>query len=254
MNAPAPKSPPGPNRVNRRRDWLVVALLVLGIGFCLYLLRGNGVARPAAHYGLRLAAVALSLTAWFRSQSLIGSRETGDGAISDGMHEVTASLHGWLLSHPRGANAVLIVSSAFIDVFGLFLIGAGIFGPTLRPFVALLILFILRQIGQAVTALPAPREMIWRYPGFPSLLVTYGTASDFFFSGHTAIAVLGAIEIARLFPWWAGMAAGVVAAIEALTVLALRAHYSMDIIAAVLAACCAAGLSAWICSPAIAAF
>jgi hypothetical protein len=44
--------------------------------------------------------------------------------------------------------------------------------------------------------------MIWRYPGVPSLLVTYGTSNDLFFSGHTALAVYGSIELA----WWGGPA------------------------------------------------
>src|SRR3974377_2570935 len=34
-------------------------------------------------------------------------------------------------------------------------------------------------------------------PGFPSLLVTYGVANNYFFSGHTGIAVLGAAELVR---------------------------------------------------------
>ena len=42
--------------------------------------------------------------------------------------------------------------------------------------------------------------MIWRNPGFPSLLVTYGVSNDFFISGHTAIAVLGAIAASKLGP------------------------------------------------------
>jgi len=36
-------------------------------------------------------------------------------------------------------------------------------------------------------------NMIWHYPGFPSLLVTL-CRNDFFFSGHTAIAVFGAMS------------------------------------------------------------
>ena len=40
--------------------------------------------------------------------------------------------------------------------------------------------------------------MIWHDPGFPSFLVTYHVANDFFFSGHTAIAVFGAIELSRM--------------------------------------------------------
>jgi membrane-associated phospholipid phosphatase len=73
--------------------------------------------------------------------------------------------------------------------------------------------------------------MIWRYPGFPSLLVTYGTATDFFFSGHTAIAVYAATELARLHRRWLTIAAIVVAGIEAATVIVLRAHYTPDVVA-----------------------
>ena len=60
-------------------------------------------------------------------------------------------------------------------------------------------LFALRQLCQGLCAFAPPGEgMIWRRPGIPSLLVTYGTATDLFFSGHTAIAVYGALELGRL--------------------------------------------------------
>ena len=73
-----------------------------------------------------------------------------------------------------------------------------IFRGELRPFAGLVIVLGLRQIMQACVALPAPPDAIWHYPGFPSLLVTYGVANDYFYSGHTAIAVLGAAEVARI--------------------------------------------------------
>jgi membrane-associated phospholipid phosphatase len=82
-----------------------------------------------------------------------------------------------------------------------------------------------RQLCQALCALPVPPRMIWRHPGFPSLLVTYGVSTDFFISGHTAIAVLGAVEICRLLPLPFGIAAIVVALLEAVLVIVLRAHY-----------------------------
>jgi len=229
----------------RAAKWLIVAAAAAVIVACLLALRhaqADGAGRVLL-CGLRVVIVAMALAAWFASQSLIGSRVPKAAAITDGIHELTAPLHRYLQGHPRGANALLIVSSAFIDLFGLFLIGAGIFGPSLRPFTALLILFAMRQVCQSLCALPAPRDMIWRYPGFPSLLVTYGVANDFFFSGHTAIAVLGAIEVARLCPGWLGLAAGVVALLEAGVVLVLRAHYTMDIVGAVTAAFCAAALA-----------
>ena len=46
--------------------------------------------------------------------------------------------------------------------------------------------------------MPAPPGIIWRHPGFPSLFVTYAVGNDFFFSGHTALAVFGAIQLASL--------------------------------------------------------
>jgi len=54
-------------------------------------------------------------------------------------------------------------------------------------------------MAQATTALPAPPGMLWRDPGFPSLLVTYSVGNDFFFSGHTAFAVFGAPVWAELW-------------------------------------------------------
>ena len=235
---------------NRLVRVLGFALLLAAIGLCLFLLSretqiGGG---RLMHYGLRAGIVVLSLAAWFWSQSLIGSRELKDGLITDGVHELSAPLHRYLTAHPKAAKAVLIVSSLCIDIFGIFVICAGIFGSTLRPFVALLILFAFRQFCQALCALPAPRGMIWRHPGVPSLLVTYGVGNDFFFSGHTAVAMLSAIEIARVAPLWLGITAGVIAFLEAVTVVVLRAHYTMDIIAAICATWCAFTLANWLCS------
>lgn len=236
----------GPKRALPR--FLLLLCLAAGIGACFYFMRQIGPdAAPLYRYGLRILIVALALTAWFTSQSLIASRGLKDGQIGDGIHEITAPLHDYLLAHPRAADRLLIISSVFIDLFGLFLIAVSIFGPGMRPFLALLILFIMRQACQGLCALPVPRQMIWRHPGFPSLLVTYGTDNDFFFSGHTAIATLGAIEIARMGYWWLAVVAAVIAFCEGATVLVLRAHYTIDVFTAVVAAFCAAGLAGWIC-------
>ena len=84
----------------------------------------------------------------------------------------------------------------------------------------LLILFGLRQLCQGLCALPPPEGMIWRNPGFPSLLVTYGTATDLFFSGHTAIAVYGCLELAH----WGGP----VAAVAGIAIAAHRGERRAD--------------------------
>lgn len=200
--------------------------------------------------GLRAGVVAGALVAWFWTQSLIARKSAPKDGIGDVVHDLTARWNRYFSTHDRAANAALIVSSIFIDLFGLSLIGMAIFGSTFAPFLAILILFGLRQLCQGFCTLPPPPGMIWRKPGFPALLVTYSVGNDFFFSGHTAIAVLGAIEAASLGPTWLAIMAGSIALGEMLIVLVLRAHYTMDVVAGALAAFFAAAAAGRL-SPAV---
>jgi membrane-associated phospholipid phosphatase len=187
--------------------------------------------------GKRLAVIAVALVIWFWTQRLIAARGSpGHGGIGDWIHDLTAGWHAWLLEHPRAADRLLIASSLFIDLFGLFMIGASLFGQSFAPFLGILIVFLMRQISQLMCALPPPQGIIWRDPGVPSLLVTYGVGNDFFFSGHTALAVLGALEMANIGPVWLAVLAVVIALGEMITVIVLRAHYTLDVITGILAA------------------
>jgi membrane-associated phospholipid phosphatase len=192
---------------------------------------------------IRCGVIVVGLTAWFWTQSLIGQRPPVAGAIGDGIHEFTAPLNQAFHEHPPAANALLIVSSAVIDVLAIFLLVTTIFGPSVRPFLGLLLLFAMRQGCQALCSLPPPAGMIWRNPGFPSLLVTYGVSNDLFFSGHTALAVYGSIELSRAGKTPLKVLAVLLTLFEVATVLVLRAHYTMDVVAGVLAALVAAGLA-----------
>ncbi len=179
---------------------------------------------------VRLLLMTCALGLWFATQHWLGARPpmTGSASIGDGVHVLTAPIHGWLLDHPGAANGLLIASSLCIDLLALTLFGLSLFGKSLRPFIGMLIIFLLRQICQVTCALPPPPGMIWHDPGFPSLLVTYGVASDFFFSGHTAMAVWGCMELARLGRKWLWLAVAV-AVFEITVVLVLRAHWTMDV-------------------------
>jgi hypothetical protein len=180
-------------------------------------------------FAVRLVVTAGALAIWFWTQSLIGARGLPEVGIGDGVLAATGSVNAYLHEHASVANALLIVSSAIIDLLGIFLLGKWLFGASARPLLGLVIVLGLRQIMEAVVALPPPPNTIWHYPGFPSLLVTYGVSNDYFFSGHTAIAVLGATEMARLGRrWLTALGVGIVI-FEVLTVLVLRAHYTMDV-------------------------
>jgi len=194
---------------------------------------------------IRFAFVVVGLGIWYTTQSLIKNRPTGTGCIGDGLHTLTAGANAFLLAKPKWADRLLVASSLGIDALGVFVLTNSIVGDSIRPFLGLLILFGLRQICQAVTALPPPEGMIWRSPGVPSLLVTYGVSNDLFFSGHTALAVYGAIELGRFGPVWAVV--GVLLAVfEASAVLVLRAHYTMDVFTGVVTAFAASVAAAWL--------
>ena len=208
---------------------------------------------------IRILLVMIGLGLWFLTQSMIGQRENLEGdydSVSDLLTRgdaglmLTSSTYRFLRENRAWSNTLLISSSAVIDLLGGVLLLWAIFGPSLRPFVGLLILFGLRQLSQNLCVLPPPDGIIWEYPGFPSLLVTYDVANDFFFSGHTGIAVYGAVEIGRM-KGWKGVSCGVaIAVFEATSVLFLRAHYTMDVLTGVLAAICAAYFASRI-SPAV---
>jgi hypothetical protein len=182
--------------------------------------------------------VIVGLAAWYTTQYLIGEKarmpaDEVDKASSfltqhDRLLALLGPVNRFLNANPGWANCLLVVSSVLIDLLGVFLLLWSIFGPSIKPFVGMVILFGLRQICQAVTTLPPPKGMIWRYPGFPSLLVTYGVANDLFFSGHTALAVYGAVQLAQLGNGWL-IAAVLLAVFQILAVLVLRAHYTMDV-------------------------
>jgi hypothetical protein len=188
----------------------------------------------------RIVLTAIALGIWFWTQSLIAGRPVPPSGVGDALHAMTAGLNSYLSQSPAAANALLIFSSAVIDGLGIFLLLRWLFGPSVRPFLGLVLLLALRQVMQAICALPAPPNMIWHYPGFPSLLVTYNVGNDFFFSGHTAIAVFAGIELARLGKRGLTALAVEIVLFEIAAVLVLRAHYTMDIFTGLLAALCVA--------------
>jgi hypothetical protein len=189
--------------------------------------------------GVRFGLVVAGIVAWYWSQAFIGKRTPQvayEVPLSDGIHVLTARMHHRYATNVAAGNRLLIISSLVIDLLGAYLLVTAIFGESFRPYLGLVMVFGLRQICQVLCPLPAPTGMVWRYPGVPAVLVTYGTANDLFFSGHTSIAVYGAATLAGHYGPW-GLGIGItIALFEALTVLVLRAHYTMDVFTGIICA------------------
>ncbi len=185
---------------------------------------------------LRVLVIAVSLVAWFVTQRMIGARSVAGGAVYDHFHVLTARWNAWLHQHPPAANAILVASSLCVDAVTLFVLFYAVFGPSFAPFWGLFGLFALRQLSQAAVALPPPQGIIWRDPGVPSLFVTYAVGNDFFFSGHTALAVYGAMQLAALQIPLLTAAGIAIAALQVVAVIVLRAHWTMDVLCGLFAA------------------
>lgn len=189
--------------------------------------------------GARVLLVAAGIAIWYWSQAILGKRVpkvTNEVPLTDGIHLLTARIHQRYATNIPAGNRLLILSSLVIDLLGAYILGSAIFGESIRPYLGLVMVFALRQVCQMLCPLPAPSGMVWRYPGVPAILVTYGTANDLFFSGHTAIAVYGAATLAGHYGT-AGLIVGLLIALfEAGTVLVLRAHYTMDVFTGIICA------------------
>ena len=185
-------------------------------------------------WAVRLAAIVLGLGIWYVSQAWLARRVVvtpSAGELGDTVHHWTRRMHRGLQERPRLTNGLLAGSSLAIDLLGIWLLASAVFGPSFGPGLGMILIFALRQVVQFLCPLPPPRGMLWRDPGFPTLLVTYGTDNDLFFSGHTALAVYGAMCLATAFgPAGVVLGAGLVV-FEIVVVLILRAHYTMDVFA-----------------------
>jgi hypothetical protein len=179
---------------------------------------------------VKILIVIGSLGIWFLSQWALAKFRNDLPPHYDAVHEWTKKWNTYFATHKKACNTLLIISSLFIDALVLFIIAISIWGPSFRPFVALMVLFVFRQISQALVTLPIPPGSIWHYPGFPSLVVTYGIANDLFFSGHTALAVLGGMELIHLGYLPLTLLALFILIYETLVVLILSAHWSAPVI------------------------
>jgi hypothetical protein len=189
--------------------------------------------------GIRMGFVVAGIAAWYWTQAVLGKRVPKvkhEVPLTDGIHVLTARIHKRYFTNTAAGNRLLIASSLVIDLVGAYMLCSAIFGVSIRPYLGLVLLFALRQVCQMLCPLPSPEGMVWRYPGVPAILVTYGTANDLFFSGHTAIAVYGAATLAGHWGTWGLVLGLTIAVFEALTVIVLRAHYTMDVFTGIICA------------------
>lgn len=184
------------------------------------------------------------LMLWFHSQAFLASYLTGCGN-HDTIHIALTTLNDYAKNTPLFAEFLLASSGLIVDIAAITLVTLYIFGQlSTRTIMALFGIFVFRQLCQLLVALPAPNGMIWFTPNMPSVLVTYETGVDFFFSGHTAITAF------FTFVMWSRTTDHlkrslniylIVQLIWQITcIMILRSHWTQDVITALLVAWIAA--------------
>jgi hypothetical protein len=192
----------------------------------------------------QVIAVGAAYAAWLVSQHLLEKSRGAVDGFTDHTHQLLAGINAFLNAHPMLADVILALSSFEVDLAAVSMVAFFFARRESRPLLALWLILIMRQLCQASVSIPAPEGMIWRYPGFPTLVVTYSTSTDFFFSGHMALAALIATEVtAQGAPRWKQALAWGVAGAQAVVILAMRFHYITDVVAGCLAAVAATQLA-----------
>ncbi|KAH3764975.1 hypothetical protein Pelo_3155 [Pelomyxa schiedti] len=163
-------------------------------------------------------------------------------AINDKLVALTAPINAYLHSHPPVASAAQAVSSAVIDAtfLSLFVIGA-LCRSTVRPFLSVFVLMLLRFVAQLLATFPCPADFMWprgQMFGFnvPTLFVDYHPTNDFFFSGHVGSLVVAAIQFAMMDYWWLALFECIAVVPVMLLVVSFRVHRGIDVFTATIAA------------------
>jgi hypothetical protein len=181
---------------------------------------------------------------WHITQLLLSTDISSDNSIIDRIHNTNLvnSIISLLNDNHALASANFILTSFLIDInmfyvahkFLLAKSGSNQEKHTRRTMFILLVGFVCRQICQYINRVPKPENMIWFDPGVPAILVTYIVENDFFFSGHTYVAITSGLFIihdnTNLFVKIYGT---LYIIYEILFVLFTRSHYFMDIYGAV---------------------
>jgi hypothetical protein len=153
--------------------------------------------------------------------------------VEDLGHRIVPSLD--LMLGRETAQYVFWIGTLPLELFFLgIVIAVLVTGRGMRLGLCLYVAYFLHWLFLPATTLPPPDHSVWR---FPDGVFTLGRPyeKDFWFSGHTANAVLIALATAGSRPWLQWLA-WILAGFEILLVLSTRTHYTIDVLGGIFVA------------------
>lgn len=185
----------------------------------------------------------------FTTQYFIAQKPIPECGITDVLQSAFLPFNQFLHNHEMVKHAVLIGMNFLLDCMFLFMFVDTIITRNIRPFLTYVLFFLLRQTMQYLVSLPLPPDIIWEYPGFPSLLQNYHVSNDLYFSGHAGISLIAALEMSSFGKKWLTCLGFAICGLESFLVIAMQIHYTMDVYTAIITVFCITDLSCHLAHP-----
>jgi len=171
---------------------------------------------------------------WLLTQAYLAA-DTSDEVLIDRIHnsQLVNATVAYLYHNPSIASFHIALTTLLLDVTITGVMVASILTGKPKPIIMMILGVFLRQVNQAMTKLPTPEGMVWFDPGFPTLYMIYEAQNDFFFSGHTLTSLITGGYLLESNNFALKIYGVIYIAYEITFVLLTRAHYFMDVYAAV---------------------
>ena len=157
--------------------------------------------------------------------------------IKDSAFLISANLNHYMSQNKDFKNFCLIISSIILDGIVILTSYAWIkHGKNWRPIMTLILFYSLKFLCNFLFSMKFPEGMLWEYPGFPSLIVSYQKTVDFFYSGYIGLNLICCFELYKLNMKLFSALASLELIFQSSLLLILKANYLVDIIASLFAA------------------
>jgi len=172
---------------------------------------------------------------------LIGSISVPSNEMScmtiDFVHNLLTPISDWLLNPTNHflRDFLLIVFCLSIDTIFLGTFINWINSDSSIRFLAAIMMFMFgKVVNQYLWNIPVPQDAYWVSPGIPSIVVSFGSIGEFFFSGYTGFLYICMKELDILGLRKTSRLVGGFTVYAMCLLLVLRANYSIDLLASLL--------------------
>ncbi|QKF94172.1 hypothetical protein QKU48_gp0714 [Fadolivirus algeromassiliense] len=168
---------------------------------------------------------------WNATQTFLENDLHNNTVIIDRLHSsnIVINIQNYLINNKQIMDMCFIITTLLIDLHVFYFVYDFFANNNIKPMYLLVGGILLRQLCQYINRLPSPENVIWYDPGFPTFVMNYNVANDFFFSGHTLSSLIFGIELLSSKYSIVKIYAVVYMVFEITFVIVTHAHYFMDI-------------------------